>query len=114
MLNPMGIIPKEAWIREAWTPRNDYPEWVTNAASPCVIVGELVYRKTPIFSPDGCLPDSVGSLLLTDRGIRRLLPEELAKAKGVPGDWISHDLLQTRDINHMTTVSTYGRPLLPA
>ena len=79
MLTPMGI-PKEAWMREEWTPKDDYPEeWVTSAARPCVIVGEMVYRKTPIFSPDGCLPDSVGALLSTKQGIRRLLPEELAK-----------------------------------
>ena len=83
MLKPMDI-PKAAWIREDWTSREDYPEWVTSAARPCVIVGELVALKTPIFSPDGCLPDSVGSLLSTDRGIRRLLPEELAKAKAFP------------------------------
>jgi hypothetical protein len=50
----------------------------------------------------------VGALLATNRGIRRLLPKELAKAKGVPGDWISQDLLQTRDINHMTSLHLWA------
>jgi hypothetical protein len=54
MLKPMSI-PQRAWIREEWTHRDDYPEWVTSAARPCVIVGEIVKRKTPIFSRDGCL-----------------------------------------------------------
>jgi hypothetical protein len=50
MLKPMGI-PRGAWIREEWTPRAHYPEWVTSAARPCVILGETAKRKTPIFPP---------------------------------------------------------------
>ena len=68
MLKPNGI-PHQAWIQEPWAPRNDYPDWVTEAAAPCVIVGETSQRKSPVFSPDGSFPDSVGALILTDRGI---------------------------------------------
>jgi hypothetical protein len=107
MLKPMGI-PREGWLREEWTPRDDYPEWVTEAAKPCIIVGETVKRKTPIFSPDGCLPDFSGTLVATDRGVRRLLPEELAKAKGVPSEWTSQGGMKTRDINSMTSLHLWA------
>ena len=106
MLKPTGI-PQKAWVQEQWAPRDDYPEWVTEAAAPCVIVGETSHRKYPIFSPDGSLPDSVGALILTDRGIRRLLPEELAKAKGAPTEWISQGL-GTRAINHLTSLHLWA------
>ena len=40
--------------------------------------------RNPIFSPDGCLPDKVGALIETERGVRQVQGDELAKAKGVP------------------------------
>jgi hypothetical protein len=100
MLKPVGI-PRAAWVQEGWSPRDDYPEWVSEAAAPCLIVGETHLRKTPVFSPDGCFPDSVGALIVTDRGLRRLQGEELAKAKGVPSEWIRQDDLPVRTINHL-------------
>lgn len=69
MLKPTGI-PRDAWVREDWTSKEDYPDWILAAAAPCHIVGETTRRKAPIFSPDGCLPDAVGALMVTDRGVR--------------------------------------------
>ena len=40
MLSPVGI-PRSAWVHEEWHPRMDYPQWVVEAASPCLVVGEL-------------------------------------------------------------------------
>jgi hypothetical protein len=68
LLKPNGI-PHKAWIHDPWSPRDDYPDWVTEAPAPCVIVGETRERKSPVFSPDGSLPDSVGALILMDQGI---------------------------------------------
>ena len=45
---------------------------------------------------------------MADRGIRRLLPDELAKAKGVPPDWISQEWMATRDINTMTSLHLWA------
>lgn len=87
MLSPTGI-PRAAWIQEEWRPRGDYPDWVVEPAAPCLLMGETCKRRMLIFSPDGCLPDSVGALIATDREVRRMLGDELAKAKGVPPKWI--------------------------
>jgi hypothetical protein len=106
MLKPTGV-PRKAWIQEAWVTRGDYPEWVTEAAAPCVILGETAKRQSPVFSPDGSLPDSVGALILTDGGVRRLLPEELTKAKGTPTDWVLQGL-SPRAINHMTSLHLWA------
>ena len=107
MLLPMGV-PRQAWVQDPWTAREDYPEWVRAAAAPCVLVGEVTVSKTPIFSPDGSLPDSVGALIATDRGVRRLLPAELAKAKGVPPDWIARECLNSPSINGMTSLHLWA------
>jgi hypothetical protein len=107
MLKPVGI-PSASWLKEEWTAREDYPEWVRSAAAPCVLVGESNLRKTPIFSPDGSLPDSVGALIATDRGVRRLLSEELAKAKGVPHAWIAQEYLKPEMVNGLTSLHLWA------
>jgi hypothetical protein len=54
----------------------------------------------------------VGSIIATDRGIRRLLKEELAKAKGIPeewlkqGKWMGRSIEQVTDLHIWTAVST--------
>jgi hypothetical protein len=106
MLKPTGI-PHRAWVRELWTPRDDFPAWVTEAAAPCILVGETVQRRSPVFSPDGSLPDSVGALITTERGIRHLLPEELAKAKGAPPDWSAHGI-GARAVNCLTSLHLWA------
>ena len=107
MLSPMGV-PRTAWLQDEWVQKEDYPEWVTAAAAPCIIVGETRQRSTPVFSADGSLPDSVGALIATDKGVRRLLPEELAKAKGVPKSWTTQEILSTREVNRMTSLHLWA------
>ena len=101
MLQPTGI-PRKAWLQEDWRPSEAYPTWVSEAAAPCHILGATVERNCPVFSPDGCLPDSVGALVLMDRGVRRLLAAELGKAKGVPAEWHRQGDLMVRAVNQMT------------
>ena len=101
MLQPMGI-PRSAWVQEEWLPETSYPTWIAEAAAPCRLLGATVDRNCPVFSPEGCLPDSVGTVILTDRGIRRLLLDELGKAKGVPAEWLRQEALTVRAMNQLT------------
>jgi len=107
MLRPTGV-PRTAWIREAWTPNSDYPEWIRAAAAPCQIRGETTCGRIPVFSPDGCLPDKVGALIETEQGVRRLQMDELARAKGVPSEWITQDLLTSRGLRHLTALHIWA------
>jgi hypothetical protein len=101
MLQPAGL-PKTVWWPGDWTPVSNYPRWVSEAASPCLLLGETVQKKLPVFSPDGCLPDSIGALVHTERGVRRLQSEELGKAKGIPEEWMRQGHLSVRAVNKMT------------
>jgi hypothetical protein len=74
------------------------------AAAPCIILGELDTHKTPVFSPNGCLPNSVGALIAMDRGVRRVQKEELAKAKGVPDEWMRQGKWMGRSVTHLTDI----------
>jgi hypothetical protein len=107
MLRPFGV-PRKAWMTEEWTPKSEYPEWIVAAAAPCLIRGETKRGRVPIFSPDGCLPDKVGALIETERGVRRVQGDELAKAKGVPTEWITQDLLTVRAIHHLTDLHIWA------
>jgi hypothetical protein len=111
MLLPTGV-PHQAWMTDDWIARTDYPIGVMEATAPCILVGETTRRHTPIFSPDGCLPDSIGCYIQTDRGVRRLQLSELAKAKGAPSGWIRQGHLTPRAVNTMTDVHlwTVGPP----
>jgi len=86
------LIPFQSWDRHGWDASPE-DETIVQAAAPCVIVGTARVDGRPVFSPMACLPDGTGSWIhVTDlRGkqcIRRLLPEELAKAKGIPAEWL--------------------------
>jgi hypothetical protein len=100
MLQPTGI-PGRAWVRDEWTLKDNYPTWVVEAAAPCLIVGELNKGKIP---PNGCLPDSVRAIMATDRGMRQLLREELAKAKGIPNHWLQEGKWTGRNVEQLTDV----------
>jgi hypothetical protein len=80
----------------------NYPEWVTNAAMPCILLGETSQQKLPVFSPDGCLPDAVGAWISMKQGVRKILINELGKVKGVPETWARQAGLLALSINHMT------------
>jgi hypothetical protein len=67
-------------------------------------VGEVNGRNIPVFSPDGCLPDSVGALLMTDRGLWWLLKDKLGKAKGVPTRWFEHGNWSGRSVEQLTNI----------
>jgi hypothetical protein len=107
MLTPVGI-PRRAWVSEEWTPRVDYPDWIVEAAAPCVVAGETNERRLPVFSTDGCLPDTTNVLISTSKGLRRLLQEELARAKGVPESWIKDGRMKTRWVNEMTDIHIWA------
>ena len=77
MLSPIGI-PWSAWVKEEWEPGDALPMWATEAAYPCQLAGMTLVCHLPIFQPEGCLPDSVGTLIATDKGVRQLQIEELA------------------------------------
>ena len=56
------------------------PMSVQEVAAPCVIIGETKEGRRLVFSPQGSFPDSIGALIQTDKGVRKLLSIELAKA----------------------------------
>jgi hypothetical protein len=80
LLMPTGI-PNSAWVRKPTTHKDDTRQWL-----PCEV--RSVIRGEPVFEIDGLMPDRVKALLRTDKGIRRLQAGELAKGKGVPGEWV--------------------------
>ena len=50
-----------------------------------------------VYHPDGCMVDSLeGNWVSTEKGVRRIQPEELAKAKGLPSEWKSKDCKLSR------------------
>jgi hypothetical protein len=107
MLRACGV-PRKSWMMEAWTPKSEYPQWITEATAPCVLAGETAKNGLPIFSPDACLPDKVGAFIRVDKGVRRVLIDELAKAKGVPASRIAQDDLTTRTINGVTDLHIWA------
>ena len=107
MLKPYGIA-QEAWLKEGWTPKPTYPSPVKEAAAPCILLGETNQRRLPVFSPDGCFPDMVGALVAVEGGIRRLQADEMAKAKGVPEEWIRQERLNIRNLNQLTDIHIWG------
>jgi hypothetical protein len=64
MLKPTGV-PNHAWVKDKMSP-GSLSHMVVEAAAPCLIVGDIKGGKIPVFSPDGCLPDSVGAIIATD------------------------------------------------
>ncbi|CAB9521782.1 hypothetical protein SEMRO_1232_G254690.1 [Seminavis robusta] len=44
-------------------------------------------QNLPIYDGTGCMPDSVGRWVFDGSRVRKLQPDELAKGKGVPGEW---------------------------
>jgi hypothetical protein len=107
MLKPAGI-PKHGWAKETWNQKTTYPKWIQDAAGWCIIVGESDKWKVPVFSPDGCILDSVGALIATDRGLRQLLKEELAKAKGVSSQWLDKGKWTSQQVEELTDIHLWA------
>jgi len=101
-------IPGNSWSRQGWE-EIDMSPGLVSAAAPCRIVGTAEQDGRPVFCPSASLPDGIGSWIrVTDRRgqqrLRRLLPEELAKAKGATMATMP-DLVNNRAaIDSMTSV----------
>ena len=50
----------------------------------------------------------VGALVAVEGGIRRLQADEMAKAKGVPEEWIRQERLNIRNLNQLTDIHIWG------
>ena len=102
------LIPSKAWDQHGWDP-HPIDSSIARAATPCKLLGTARRDGRPVFCPTGSLPDGIGSWTrVTDiRGkqrIRRLLPEELAKAKGLPLKWYIEQRKMSNAIGAMTSV----------
>jgi hypothetical protein len=53
---------------------------------PCLVKAQV--RRSPVYETSGPMPDHPHVWIRSDKGVRRLQHEELAKAKGVPSEWL--------------------------
>ena len=79
-------IPRQAWYRGKVDPP-------TQQAKECVGPEHLAGRtggtgSGPVYSPSGPMPNRSGALVALAEGTRQILPRELAKAKGLPSEWL--------------------------
>lgn len=80
----------DQWEWPAMEPEGDTLRPMSNLLTPPGLVGWNKYIKPPSSAPPALdvhakpMPDQPGSLLSTERGIRRLLPEEIARGLGFP------------------------------
>ena len=79
LLMPFGVP------AAAWTKMVPSTEETDRRFLPCV--SKFKFGRSPIFDPEGPMPDVLDSWVQVDKGIRRLQVEELAKGKGVPKEW---------------------------
>jgi hypothetical protein len=86
LLKPFGI-PYKAWSRRAPT---FAPTAVRSREYPCQVTTQMG-QCWPVYEVTGPMPDSTNEWIQTERGIRRLLAEELANAKGVTKAWYNRD-----------------------
>jgi hypothetical protein len=87
LLSPTGI-PRLAW-------KTTGAETVCNAGTqkrhlPCKTLQQ--FPDGLIYEREGPMPDAVNIGVRSERGVRRLLTEELAKAKGIPSTWMKKGL----------------------
>ena len=85
LLTPPGLVPRGAKTSGShftWNPGEvglDPPE------------GPLCLATGPeghVYSPAGCMVDTLkGQFIATEQGVRKVLVDELAKAKGLPSEW---------------------------
>jgi hypothetical protein len=83
MLMPTGI-PYTAWKTRGTERPCDLSQ--QKIQRPCR-VSHLLYRQL-IYECEGPMPDSIDEWVRTEGGVRRLLAGELAKAKGLPSQWV--------------------------
>jgi hypothetical protein len=79
LLMPVGV-PRQAYCRET------EKECDGQRFLPCKVMSQV--KKSPIFEARGPMPDHPHAWIRSDKGTRRLQHSELAKAKGVPSEWM--------------------------
>jgi hypothetical protein len=79
LLMPVGV-PRKAFCREPEQPCDG------KRYHPCVVLSQV--KRSPIYEASGPMPDHPQVWIRSDKGTRRLQHEELAKAKGVPSEWL--------------------------
>lgn len=96
LLLPCGI-PKKDRARAPFRPITQ-PQMMGTEVH---VVGHCGRR--PVISPEGCLPDSLQCYLNSDQGIRLTQVEELAKAKGLPSEWLKKGTKPPQEVVLRTT-----------
>jgi len=104
-------IPPSAWDRKGWK-EYSVPTMISKAAAPCKILGATKNRQ-PVFCPSAALPDGTGAWIrVTDhrkkQRVRRLLTEELAKAKGMPLEWLAGDQGDSAMVDSLTAIHLWA------
>ena len=99
-------------LRSFEVPRRDYapPQSIRldtpRLRGPCMEIGTVGGGN--IFDPSGCMPDDLGAWVQDDKRVRRLQSKELAKAKGVPGEWMdSSERLDSRAVGESTSLNIW-------
>ena len=82
LLMPVGV-PKGAWSRSPTTPL----ERGLSVREPFCVTRRV--GRQPVFDVGGSMPDEIDAWIATERGVRRLQSQELAKGKGLPSEWMS-------------------------
>ncbi len=82
LLMPTGV-PHKAWYQGQTQTAPESDRWW-----PCEVT-RRTRKQEPIYDHHGLMPDLPGCWIASERGIRRLQSQELAKAKGVPNEWIT-------------------------
>ena len=88
LLEPFALVPFRERAPPGSISWNDTPYKM----GPCLISGRV--GNNLIYEPSGCMPNDVSSWVATERPkstgkcVRRLLTDELCRAKGVPKEWV--------------------------
>lgn len=104
LLKPFGV-PHAAWSRSEWKPATA-DENLSDILAPCILAGSI--RKVPAFHTSGPLPDSLATWVKVERGVRRILPEEMAAIKGVPKEWGNTSDVPSSVLDNMTGIHLWA------
>ena len=79
-------IPRQAWYRGKVDPPKQQAK---ERIGPKHLAGRTGGTGSrPVYSPSGPMPNRSGALVALAEGTRQILPRELAKAKGLPSEWL--------------------------
>jgi hypothetical protein len=81
LLLPVGI-PHKAWNRQAESVAEGD---LIKRHLPCSVRAAI--KCSPVFESSGPMLDAPNTWIRSERGVRRLQACEMAKAKGMPGNW---------------------------